>query len=581
MTKKLRVRFGSSVGGGPLARLVPRLRELGVDAELVSLYSPERWRALMQRGSWSRGYARLAANVVFPLGFALRSVLEEPGTILVPTTNPPVLPIVTVLAGRLLGVPVVPLIYDLYPDAVEAAGLLREDSVASRLAAHLNRSWLAKASAVVFIGEAMRRHARARYGSNPREALLETGADTEELSGSREARTKVVSYVGNMGAMHDWETLATALPQLDAEFAAAGVRVVIAASGAGAERLAAATRHCASVEFRPPLGDEEWRALMGETAVSLVTLKREAVNTCVPSKAYSALAAGSALVVVAPKESDLAALVRDHRCGVTVEPGEVPALVSALRTLVIERKGLEECQVAARRAALAQFDMAALARRWREFLVAVPPPPSSPWYPHLKRGLDVGVAASALVAFAPILLGVAAAVRLTLGSPVLFRQERPGLHARTFPLLKFRTMRPPQPGEEGPDSDAARLTRLGRFLRATSLDELPSLINVLRGEMSLVGPRPLLVRYLPRYSAEQARRHEVPPGLTGWAQVNGRNALSWEDKFALDVWYVDHRSMLLDLRILFRTLQSVVLRQGISSEGHATMPEFMGSEVAS
>jgi lipopolysaccharide/colanic/teichoic acid biosynthesis glycosyltransferase len=188
-----------------------------------------------------------------------------------------------------------------------------------------------------------------------------------------------------------------------------------------------------------------------------------------------------------------------------------------------------------------------------------------------KRLLDLALALPALVLFAPVLLAVALAVRLKLGPGVLFRQERPGLHGRPFFMLKFRTML------TGPGTDAERLTPFGRFLRGASLDELPELWNVLRGDMSLVGPRPLLMRYLPRYTPQQARRHEVLPGITGWAQVNGRNALSWEEKFALDVWYVDNRSLALDLAILWRTVLAVALRRGISAPGEATMPEFLGS----
>jgi lipopolysaccharide/colanic/teichoic acid biosynthesis glycosyltransferase len=173
--------------------------------------------------------------------------------------------------------------------------------------------------------------------------------------------------------------------------------------------------------------------------------------------------------------------------------------------------------------------------------------------------------------------GVAAAVRLRLGSPVLFRQRRPGLHGRPFEMLKFRTMLDATDGAGNPLPDADRLTPLGRFLRATSLDELPELWNVLRGEMSLVGPRPLLMEYLPLYTPEQARRHEVRPGITGWAQVNGRNAISWEEKFRMDVWYVDRRTFALDLKILLLTAKKVVVREGISQQGQATMERFLGS----
>ena len=195
----------------------------------------------------------------------------------------------------------------------------------------------------------------------------------------------------------------------------------------------------------------------------------------------------------------------------------------------------------------------------------------------MKRLFDLLVAASALLVLSPILLATALLVRVKLGSPVLFRQQRPGLHGQPFMMLKFRTMIDAVDRDGQPLPDAERLTPFGRWLRASSLDELPELINILRGDMSLVGPRPLLMRYLPLYSPEQARRHDVRPGLTGWAQINGRNALSWEEKFALDQWYVEHRSFLLDLRILWLTALKVVKREGISSAGEATMPPFTGS----
>ena len=195
----------------------------------------------------------------------------------------------------------------------------------------------------------------------------------------------------------------------------------------------------------------------------------------------------------------------------------------------------------------------------------------------LKRIVDVGVAAAALVVAAPVLGVAAIAIRTTMGRPVLFRQPRIGLHGERFEILKLRTMRDATDASGRPLDDAERLTALGRLLRSTSIDELPELINVLRGDMSLVGPRPLLVEYLPLYSPEQARRHEVRPGITGWAQVNGRNALTWEEKFAHDVWYVDHWSLALDLRILCRTVATVLRRDGLAHAGSETMPRFQGS----
>ncbi|AHB47199.1 sugar transferase [Hyphomicrobium nitrativorans NL23] len=196
----------------------------------------------------------------------------------------------------------------------------------------------------------------------------------------------------------------------------------------------------------------------------------------------------------------------------------------------------------------------------------------------MKRAFDIAISATALIVLLPVLAILALVVRWRLGNPVLFRQVRPGLHAKPFTMLKFRSMRDARDASGAPLPDHLRLTPFGRFLRSTSLDELPELWNVLVGEMSLVGPRPLLMEYVPLYSSEQARRHEVRPGVTGWAQVNGRNAISWQEKFALDVWYVDNRSFWLDLKIIAMTLGRVLKRSGISADGEATMPKFTGGQ---
>ncbi|HSO50887.1 MAG TPA: sugar transferase [Acidimicrobiia bacterium] len=197
----------------------------------------------------------------------------------------------------------------------------------------------------------------------------------------------------------------------------------------------------------------------------------------------------------------------------------------------------------------------------------------------MKRALDAAVSALALVILSPLLLVIAALVRWRLGSPVLFRQERPGLHAKPFTLVKFRTMslQPADPTDGS--GDQARLDPFGAKLRSTSLDELPELWNVLKGDMSLVGPRPLLMHYLPLYSERQARRHEVRPGVTGWAQINGRNATPWPERLEMDVWYVENRSMWLDLKILAMTVPSALRRSGVTQEGQATVEYFTGSET--
>jgi len=196
----------------------------------------------------------------------------------------------------------------------------------------------------------------------------------------------------------------------------------------------------------------------------------------------------------------------------------------------------------------------------------------------LKRIFDIVASGAALLLLSPVILVVAIQIRRKLGSPILFRQIRPGKDGKPFQMIKFRTMKDAVDSAGNPLPDAERMTPFGQFLRASSLDELPELWNVLKGEMSLVGPRPLLMEYLPLYSKEQYRRHEARPGVTGWAQVNGRNAISWEDKFKLDVWYVDNQSFLLDLKILFLTVEKVLVRDGISGEGEATMSKFTGNK---
>lgn len=199
-------------------------------------------------------------------------------------------------------------------------------------------------------------------------------------------------------------------------------------------------------------------------------------------------------------------------------------------------------------------------------------------FPRLvKRAVDRTAAAVGLVALSPVIAATAVVVAKTMGRPILFKQTRPGLHGKPFDIYKVRTMRDAVDAKGRPLPDAERLTSVGKFLRKTSLDELPQLWNVLKGDLSLVGPRPLLMEYLPRYSKEQARRHDVLPGITGWAQVNGRNATEWEERFALDVWYVDNWSPWLDAKILLMTVKSVLFQTGISKKGEATMPAFMGS----
>ncbi|WP_339688750.1 sugar transferase [uncultured Parasphingorhabdus sp.] len=194
----------------------------------------------------------------------------------------------------------------------------------------------------------------------------------------------------------------------------------------------------------------------------------------------------------------------------------------------------------------------------------------------MKRSIDLIAALSALLVLLPVILFISLLTRIYLGKPIFFIQERPGLHGRPFYLIKFRTMKNAFDANGIPLPDVDRLPRYGQFLRSTSLDELPGLWNVVKGEMSLVGPRPLLMEYLPLYTTEQARRHDVRPGITGWAQINGRNAISWEEKFAADLWYVNNQSMTLDFKILITTIVKVLKKDGVSADGEATMSKFTG-----
>lgn len=583
-----------------MERLARALMALGVEAQVLEELSDRRWRELMASGASGRARARIGSMLVFPIRAIAHGFFRRP-SVLVATTNPFYLPLVLIATRPLHRVPVVALVYDVYPDALEATGVVNPQGLVARAAAGANRFWLSRADAVVFIGPEMAEHVRGRYGSPPYWEVIETGASVSEFDTvcahaadaeselERWCRGKVVaSYVGNMGQMHDWETVCRAVPRVLADPALARLCFVVAASGAGAEYLAKRWSGLAPdrVRFEAPLPDPAWARLLSSSSIALVTLKEAARETSIPSKTFSAMAAGNAVVAVAPAGSDLAAVVARERCGAVVSPGDVDGLVHALRGLALDPEALRVARDRGRRAVAARYDVRVLAGRWLAVLTAATTKPRGrrlPFFLYInfsaivKRALDVGVSVAGLVVSSPLLGVLAAAIRVTMGSPVCFRQERPGRGGRPFRVVKFRTMRDTEPGEDLLASDAMRLTALGGWLRRTSLDELPTLWNVLSGDMSLVGPRPLLMRYLSRYSAEQARRHEVKPGMTGWAQVNGRNAISWEEKFQYDVWYVDHQSLALDLRILARTVIKVLKGEGINAEDHATMPEFMGA----
>ncbi|QFP75894.1 sugar transferase [Deinococcus sp. AJ005] len=287
-------------------------------------------------------------------------------------------------------------------------------------------------------------------------------------------------------------------------------------------------------------------------------------------------AAAAAKPVVATNATGAVDAVVDGVTGFTVPVGDTGALADALRRLLEDKALARQFGQAGQERVLRDFQSQriweALDELYQELLAEAQARKGQ----RLKRSVDVAASAAGLAVLSIPMLALGLIVRLKLGSPILFSQQRPGLRGQSFTMYKFRTMRDATDSNCQPLPDSERLTPLGRFLRASSLDELPGLFNVLRGDMSLVGPRPLLMEYLERYTPTQARRHEVRPGITGWAQVNGRNAISWEEKFKLDVWYVDNRSFALDMKILWMTVQKVFKREGISAVGEATMPRFEG-----
>ncbi|MEZ4268416.1 MAG: glycosyltransferase [Myxococcota bacterium] len=376
------IHIASCVGGGPMERLARRLAERGAPTEVVSKYSGDAWRNAMSQGTRGRLAARLHSFISFPLSVVARARRDRPAA-LVPTTNPFVLPFIAVALRPLHRRPVVPLVYDLWPDALEAGGLASEGGPMSRLGAAANRFWFSRADGVVFIGHRMARHAIARYGQPKRWTVIETGADQGELCADSagpdtpesdlerwcDGRT-VCAYVGNMGRMHDVATLRDAVPLLLADPAAARLAIVIAASGPGVDELKKAWLDLpkSQIRFEPPLDDRAWARLLLRTAIAFVTLRDEASKTCIPSKAFSALAAGEALCVIAPEDSDLAELVRLHRCGLHTPTGDPGALAAALTALASDPEALEDARAAAKTAARDHYDMIRLAERWQTFL---------------------------------------------------------------------------------------------------------------------------------------------------------------------------------------------------------------------
>jgi len=544
--------------------------------------------------SYTRGYlGRMWAFFGFTASSTTATLRVPPPDVVIGTSPPLIVAIPAWLAARRAHAALVFEIRDLWPESAVTTGVLKQDSPLTRVLYALER-WACREADLINVLTPAFRDDLVRRGLAPASKIsfIPNGADVARFApGTRdnEARRSlgwgdrtVVMYAGAHGRANALDQLVEAADRLKDR-----PDILIACVGDGPERARLESEVVRrglqnNIVFHGPQPKERMPDIVNACDIGAAVLQNNPTfRTVYPNKVFDYMACERpTLLAIDGVAREL--VCNEAKAGIFAEPENPEALASAIKRLADDLDLRRQLGRTGRLWVLANATREALALRYLDALTGITDHAKHTaqrgWRLALKTLVDRGVAAGALVATAPVLLSTMAAVRTTMGSPVLFGQERPGRNGRPFKLFKLRTMREAQDGQGNPLPDEQRLTALGRFLRSTSLDELPQLWNVLRGDLSLVGPRPLLMRYLARYTPEQARRHDVLPGITGWAQINGRNTLSWDEKFALDTWYVDHWSLLLDMKILAKTLFSVVRRQGISSQGHATMPEFLGVE---
>ena len=547
------------------------------------------WRCNVP-ASYGRSYlGRMWAFFGFTLSSATAALRVPRPDVVIATSPPLVTAIPAWLIARFRGrhIPFIFEIRDLWPESAITTHVLRRKSLLTKMLFALERWACRIADLINVLTPAFRDDLIKRsLAQTEKVVFVPNGADPDFFRpGPRNNAVRreygwgdrfVVMYTGQHGR-------ANAVGQLLDAAGLLGDRpdVLIACVGNGPEhsglREEARRRNLSNIFFCGSQPKERMPDFVNACDVGAAVLQNNPTFlTVYPNKVFDYMSCERPTLLAI--DGVARQLVCDEaRAGVFAEPENADSLATAIRRLADDPEGRREMGRRGREWILANATRQMLAIRYldimKELVVGMK---QQGWTVGVKRILDVLVAGPGLVLLSPVLLIIALAIRITMGRPVCFRQERPGLNARPFHLFKFRTMRDDRDNSGRFLSDEQRLTGLGRFLRSTSLDELPQLWNVLRGELSLVGPRPLLMQYLDRYTPMQARRHEVLPGITGWAQVNGRNAVNWDQKFGCDVWYVDNWSLRLDLAILSRTLWQVVKREGISRDGHATMPEFLG-----
>jgi sugar O-acyltransferase (sialic acid O-acetyltransferase NeuD family) len=492
------------------------------------------------------------------------------------------------LISRLRRMPYVLDVVDLWPESVTASGMLADRWIVS-LIRGVARFVYRGAAHVNVITHGYRENLLAMGVPDDKLSVIHywvaEGAYSNTEREEQCARQYGMEHRFNVvyaGAMGPCQQLRTALEAARLLSDLPDFQLLLVGDGLEAQELAqyAQQNNLTNVRFLGRLPAAEVAQINACADMLLVHLKPDAMSrVSIPSKTFACMASGRPLLMAV--EGEASELVQNHGCGVAVPPSQPEKLAEAIREFrllpVAEQSRMGQ---AARSAYLKNYSSQVQIKKFVELLERVTSPKrrgSSFYLRFGKRLFDVLVAGISLIVLAPVILAVAVLVRIKLGRPILFQQVRPGLDGKPFKLVKFRTMLDSTDKYGRPLPDVQRLTKFGKFLRSSSLDELPELWNILRGEMSLVGPRPLLTEYLGLYSPEQLRRHDVLPGLTGWAQIQGRNELSWEEKFRHDAWYVENVSFWLDLKIIFRTILKVLKRDGVNQAGHATAAKFTGS----
>lgn len=516
--------------------------------------------------------------------FALRSIgvaMSHSYDVVFATTTPLTAGIPAMFARWLRGKPFVFEVRDLWPELPKAMGVIK-NPVLLWLMSLLEWCSYHSAHRLIALAPGMVDGIVRRGVPSARIAMIPNGCDFSIFAAPGEpwrpagvsAQDFMAVFTGTHGMANGLDTVLDAAMVLK-QHGRSDIKLVLMGDGKLKADLRRRAEHdgLTNVIFHDPVNKRRLAGLLAGADMGMQVLANVPAfyfGTS-PNKFFDYISAG--LPVIKNYPGWLAELIDERGCGFAVPPDDPEAFAAALEKAADNRELLPAMKEAASRLARERFDRDELGGQFVEWVIGAKKNKSD--YV-AKRLLDVLAAGMAILLLSPVLLVLAILARTKLGSPILFQQTRPGLDEQSFQMMKFRTMTDARDEKGNLLPDEQRLVPFGQFLRSTSLDELPELFNVLKGDMSLVGPRPLLMEYLPLYTPEQARRHEVRPGITGWAQINGRNALSWEEKFELDVWYVDNRSLWLDIKILFLTVLKVLKREGISHGDEATMPRFKG-----